>query len=259
MFTDDTRRSVQDEIRQHDLRAYQRFWTHDVIQAAATRAGVKIADSPLHLGNLVWLGIAGAMHTARSFADILAMTLKIICNAENYADSLLGRMEQKVLATDNEPGRNPTPGLYHRRWEIETTFRELKVEQGMEGHLRGRTPEAILEWERELAVEADQGRFERDFRRVDRLSCGGFFLLRQRPQLLQERGETAVGPQVGTLRLFEFWQVGGQGEIGQCRRLDRINFGEQRHSGELGTESITRPVRCSCGVAASRRGDDSRG
>lgn len=35
-------------------------------------------------------------------------------------------------------------GLYHRRWEIETTFRELKVTQGMEGSLRGRTPEAIL-------------------------------------------------------------------------------------------------------------------
>jgi hypothetical protein len=34
-------------------------------------------------------------------------------------------------------------GLYHRRWEIETTFRELKVTQGMEGNLRGRTPEAI--------------------------------------------------------------------------------------------------------------------
>jgi hypothetical protein len=35
------------------------------------------------------------------------------------------------------------PGLFHRRWEIETTFRELKVEQGMEGGLRSRTPESI--------------------------------------------------------------------------------------------------------------------
>lgn len=34
-------------------------------------------------------------------------------------------------------------GLYHRRWEIETTFRELKVTQGMEGSLRSRTPEGI--------------------------------------------------------------------------------------------------------------------
>lgn len=37
-------------------------------------------------------------------------------------------------------------GLYHRRWEIETTFRELKVRQGLEGKLRGRSP-ATLKYE----------------------------------------------------------------------------------------------------------------
>jgi hypothetical protein len=47
------------------------------------------------------------------------------------------------LATTDESGRVLEPGLYHRRWEIETTFRELKVVQGMEGGLRGRTPETI--------------------------------------------------------------------------------------------------------------------
>jgi Transposase DDE domain len=35
------------------------------------------------------------------------------------------------------------PGLVHRRWEIETTYRELKVDQGMEGKLRSRTPESL--------------------------------------------------------------------------------------------------------------------
>jgi hypothetical protein len=35
------------------------------------------------------------------------------------------------------------PGLYHQRWQIETTFAEMKVQQGMEENLRGRTPEAI--------------------------------------------------------------------------------------------------------------------
>lgn len=34
-------------------------------------------------------------------------------------------------------------GLYHRRWQIETTFRELKVRQGLEGHLRGHTPQTL--------------------------------------------------------------------------------------------------------------------
>jgi hypothetical protein len=47
------------------------------------------------------------------------------------------------MATQSEAGRHLDIGLYHRRWEIETTFFELKVEQGMEGNLRGRTPECI--------------------------------------------------------------------------------------------------------------------
>jgi hypothetical protein len=34
-------------------------------------------------------------------------------------------------------------GLYHRRWEIETSYRELKCEQGLEGGLRSRKPEGI--------------------------------------------------------------------------------------------------------------------
>jgi hypothetical protein len=36
------------------------------------------------------------------------------------------------------------PGIYHRRWEIETSFSELKVIQGMKrDNLRSRTPEGI--------------------------------------------------------------------------------------------------------------------
>jgi Transposase DDE domain len=35
-------------------------------------------------------------------------------------------------------------GLYHRRWEIETTYAELKEIQGLERSLRGRTPETIV-------------------------------------------------------------------------------------------------------------------
>jgi hypothetical protein len=55
----------------------------------------------------------------------------------------ISRMEWVRLATQSDPGRRLDPGLYHRRWEIETTFWELKVEQKMEGGLRGRTVECI--------------------------------------------------------------------------------------------------------------------
>jgi hypothetical protein len=48
------------------------------------------------------------------------------------------------LATKEEEGRlRLAQGLYHRRWEIETTFHELKVTQGMETSLRSRTPQAV--------------------------------------------------------------------------------------------------------------------
>ncbi len=56
----------------------------------------------------------------------------------------ISRQDWVRLASDTEPGDERLGvGLYHRRWEIETTFCELKVTQGMEGSLRGRTPETI--------------------------------------------------------------------------------------------------------------------
>lgn len=55
----------------------------------------------------------------------------------------ISRDEWVRLTTQSDPGRRLDPGLYHRRWEIETTFFELKVSQGMEGGLRGRTPDCI--------------------------------------------------------------------------------------------------------------------
>jgi hypothetical protein len=47
------------------------------------------------------------------------------------------------LAADCGKNGKMKPGLMHRRWEIETTYRELKVDQGMEGGLRSRTPESL--------------------------------------------------------------------------------------------------------------------
>lgn len=55
----------------------------------------------------------------------------------------VSREEWVRLAAVDEAGRVIEPGLYHRRWEIETSFRELKQTQGLEGSLRGRTPASI--------------------------------------------------------------------------------------------------------------------
>jgi hypothetical protein len=43
----------------------------------------------------------------------------------------------------SEEGAILCQGVYNLRWEIETTYLELKVQQGLEGGLRSRTPEGI--------------------------------------------------------------------------------------------------------------------
>jgi hypothetical protein len=55
----------------------------------------------------------------------------------------VSREEWVRMASTDDRGRVLEAGLYHRRWEIETMFYELKVYQGMEGHLRSRTPRGI--------------------------------------------------------------------------------------------------------------------
>jgi len=55
----------------------------------------------------------------------------------------LGRRQWLGLAASEAAGTRLDEGLYHQRWQIETTFCELKVRQGMEGSLRGRTPQTI--------------------------------------------------------------------------------------------------------------------
>jgi hypothetical protein len=58
--------------------------------------------------------------------------------------SSVSREDWVRLASETEPGDERLGvGLYHRRWEIETSFLELKVTQGLEGSLRSRTPHGI--------------------------------------------------------------------------------------------------------------------
>jgi hypothetical protein len=57
--------------------------------------------------------------------------------------AVISREEWVRMATTDESGRVLDAGLYHRRWEIETLFCELKVRQGMQRSLRSRTAEGI--------------------------------------------------------------------------------------------------------------------
>jgi hypothetical protein len=49
----------------------------------------------------------------------------------------------RLTTTCQDTHRKLLPGLFHRRWEIETSYYEMKVVQGMEGQLRSHLPESI--------------------------------------------------------------------------------------------------------------------
>ena len=82
MFTDERRCNVWDRIRQQDLRVFGKILTPALMKEAAQAAGVKLRSSPLNCANLVWLGIAAALHSAKNFADILVLTFKLLEDAD---------------------------------------------------------------------------------------------------------------------------------------------------------------------------------
>jgi hypothetical protein len=107
MFVDRTRCDVWDQLRAHDFRLLGRFLTPQLLREAAARVGLTLGHSPLHLVNLVWLGILAALHTAKNFADILALTLKLLRDQEGFAHTPLGRASRRR--------RRPRPRRGRRR------------------------------------------------------------------------------------------------------------------------------------------------
>jgi hypothetical protein len=68
-------------------------------------------------------------------------TIKLLTNV--LSPRRLSFADFTRLTTMPAIGQRLLPGLYHQRWQIETTFDELKNEHGMEGGLRSKTPEGI--------------------------------------------------------------------------------------------------------------------
>lgn len=100
MFVEPPRQAVWDQIRQRDFRAFAPLLTRQVIEQAATRAGVALGGGPLCLVVLVWLAIACAWHPAKSFASVLNLALKLMRNDPAWdPDTLLGAAQPKPTAT----------------------------------------------------------------------------------------------------------------------------------------------------------------
>jgi hypothetical protein len=87
MFTDELRRNVWDRIRQQDIRAFAGLLQPELFAEAARRAGVILGRGPLQLVNLVWLGLASALHQGKNFADVLILVLKLVGDAPGWESS----------------------------------------------------------------------------------------------------------------------------------------------------------------------------
>src|SRR5205085_2067238 len=73
---DELRRTVWQQIRQRDLRQFQRFLSPARLRQAAVEAGVGLGAGVLNLPALVWLGISAAFHGGEDFAGVLRFTLQ---------------------------------------------------------------------------------------------------------------------------------------------------------------------------------------
>ncbi len=78
MLTDELRNQVWDEVRRCDCRAFQKFLQPQIFAEAAAESGVGLGASALSKTALVWLGIAAALHAARSFAGVLTATFRLL-------------------------------------------------------------------------------------------------------------------------------------------------------------------------------------
>jgi hypothetical protein len=95
MFTDETRYEVWTRLRQEGIGCFSSKVTPAVIAEAAKRTGVGLVTSPLCLGNLVWLGIASALHIIADFGTVLTMTLKLLEDQQEFYSSELGKAKRK--------------------------------------------------------------------------------------------------------------------------------------------------------------------
>lgn len=94
MFTDERRCDVWEQIRQHDIRAFSKRITPAVLAETASRTGVQLGKSPLCLANLVWLGIASALHKGQDFAFVLKMTLKLLEDQQDFYSTKVGEAKK---------------------------------------------------------------------------------------------------------------------------------------------------------------------
>jgi Transposase DDE domain len=109
MSPQDIRRSVWDQLRQKDLRAFHGLLTAGVALEAAGRALVPAGRGVLNVVNLAWLALAAALHTLEDFKEVLDHTLKLIEDGPHYRGSALDRARRAAAPADSRRRHDPRP------------------------------------------------------------------------------------------------------------------------------------------------------
>lgn len=106
MFRDVDRFDVWHDLRQQGIRAFAKQLTPGILSETAKRTGVKLVKSPLCLVNLVWLGIAAALHRTEAFATVLVATLKLLEDQQVFPSTKIGKAKkQGQERTQNRGGK----------------------------------------------------------------------------------------------------------------------------------------------------------
>jgi hypothetical protein len=94
MFTDGRRDNAWQVFRQYGSEAFAQVLTPQAMQAAAAAADVTLGRSALNKVTLVWLGVMSALHTTKNFADVLALTCKLLDDMANPPQAI-ARLSRK--------------------------------------------------------------------------------------------------------------------------------------------------------------------
>ena len=159
MFKDEQRYRVWDELRQLDLRVFRRLLPEVVFQRAGEQAEVSLRRCALSLPNLVWLGVASALHSSRCFADVLSLTVRVLEACANPLPEVLVQARRHTRRQQKRSQRDP-------RGKDPATLTE-------EAFARARQRRPLSFWMSLLFVLND--RFEAEHRR--RVCWKGFRLL----------------------------------------------------------------------------------
>jgi hypothetical protein len=162
VFKDELRDKVWNEIRQHDLHAFDKQLTSRVFAQAAQQAGVTIGCSALNLVNLAWLGIAAALHHAHTFAFVLTTALKLLEDHEQF-DS--GQRKKRCNTAQKKKGK--------RKQSKHRPYGNGSTQVTEEAFVLARQRMPLAFWMALIAVLAEQ--FQRQHPR--HLSFRGFRLL----------------------------------------------------------------------------------